>query len=79
VHSDCDSEFSEANFKAEASFLQEIGAGVFNKENKSFTFNVDPRLSWRKIVRIYNNISEGLFREKSASAITYKIKNESAK
>jgi len=78
-HSDCNSEFSGVNFKAGARFLQGIGAGVFDEKNKSFTFNVDPRVSWTKTLRIFNNICEGLFREKSASAITYKINDGSAK
>lgn len=70
-HSDCDSEFSGVNFKAGARFLQGIGAGVFDEKNKSFTFNVDPRVSWTKTLRIFNNICEGLFREKSASVMIF--------
>lgn len=56
-YSDFDSEFSEANFKAGARFLKSIGAGVFDEANKSFSFNVDPRVSWTKTVRIFNKIS----------------------
>jgi HAD superfamily hydrolase (TIGR01509 family) len=74
-YSDFDSEFSETNFKAGARFLQSIGAGVFDEANKSFSFTVDPRVSWTKTIRIFNKICEGLFREKNASAITYQIKN----
>jgi len=71
---ECDN-FPQRNFESGARFLDEkVKAGSFNKAESSFTFSEDPRASWRKTIRIFENICEKIFREKEPHSITYKVR-----
>jgi hypothetical protein len=76
--SDCKS-FPEQNFASGARFLSKnsppnkIEAGKFNESKMEFTFTVDPRASWQKTMRIFDNICERLFREKDPQGLTYPL------
>ncbi|HIH36784.1 MAG TPA: hypothetical protein HA232_02615 [Methanocellales archaeon] len=54
---------------------EDVNAGTYDESKKEFTFHTDPRMSWRKSLNIFESICENLFRDKKASAITYKLKN----
>lgn len=65
-----------AFFKEAATTLQKLGAGTYNEQIKSFTFQIDPRRSWSKTKSIFENICEKLFRDKDPNAIMYKLSNK---
>lgn len=67
----------QKNFDFGASFLERQSAGSFNKNDHSFTFFDDPRTSWKKSLRIFENMCEKIFREKQSNALTYKLQGES--
>ena len=68
--------FPERNFKAGARYLQDkVGLGTFDESNLSFTFKEDPRASWQKTVRVFEQICEKLFRTKDPLGVTYEIKS----
>lgn len=69
-------DFPLENFQGAAKFLSgSINAGTYDKNSEEFTFNVDPRTSWKKTISIFESICEKIFKEKSAEGITYKLKN----
>ncbi|MCP1662465.1 hypothetical protein J2T61_001145 [Methanocalculus sp. AMF5] len=65
-----------AFFKEGATTLQDLGAGTYNEQIKSFTFQIDPRRSWSKTKVIFENICEKLFRDKDPNAMMYKLSNK---
>jgi len=65
--------FPEKNFKAGAKTLQSSGVGTFDDANVAFTFAEDPRASWQRTLRIFEQICEKLFRTKDPLGVTYKI------
>ncbi len=69
---------SQKNLRNGMTYLSEkLDAGIFDKSSGVFTFHTDPRLTWMKVKRIFENICEKLFREKDPKGLTYKIKEES--
>ncbi|MBS3110836.1 hypothetical protein J4435_01945 [Candidatus Woesearchaeota archaeon] len=54
---------------------KEVNAGTYDESKKEFTFHTDPRMSWRKSLNIFESICEKLFRDKKASAISYKLRD----
>ncbi len=55
---------------------EKLDAGIYEKRSGIFTFHVDPRVTWIKVKRIFENICEKLFREKDPNGLTYKVKEE---
>lgn len=70
--------FPRGSFDAAARYLSkpEIGAGTWDQAAGTFTFNVDPRASWAKSVRIFERICESLFREKSPTGLLHGVKGD---
>ncbi|RJQ21363.1 hypothetical protein C4580_02370 [Candidatus Woesearchaeota archaeon] len=62
-------------FETGARFLERIGAGKLNETEKSFEFDVDPRASWQKSLRIFETVCEKLFRQKDPHGVCFKLKN----
>ena len=68
--------FPLENFKIGSNTLKknDISAGSYDETNQVFTFNSDPRTSWRKTLRIFEDICDDIFRKKIPEGLTYKIK-----
>lgn len=73
---DC-KDFPKENFKVAAKFLSgEVKAGKYDESAGDFTFNIDPRVSWKNTLGVFEGICEKIFRDKRADAITYKLKGK---
>ncbi len=66
----------QKNFDHGAKFLESLFAGSFDKDKHLFTFLEDPRTSWKKSLRIFENVCEKIFREKQSNSLTYKLQGE---
>ena len=72
---ECSEGFPRRNFEAGAKYLdKKVNAGSFDRAELAFTFSEDPRASWRKTLRIFENICERIFREKEPYSITYRVR-----
>lgn len=73
--------FPPASFKAGASYLAspEIDAGAWDSANSTFTFKLDPRASWSKSVRVYEQVCEALFREKSPTGLLHGVAGDDSR
>jgi hypothetical protein len=69
-------QFPPETFDKGAQYLERISAGSFDNEQHIFNFFDDPRTSWKKSLRIFENICEKIFRDKKPNALTYKIQGE---
>lgn len=68
--------FPVKNFGAGARFLaKKIGAGKYDEAREQFSFSQDPRVSWRKTLRIFEDVCEKLFRQKDPMGITYALRD----
>lgn len=73
--------FPQNSFNAAAKYLSnpEIDAGTWDASKDTFTFKVDPRRSWTKSIRVFEQVCEALFREKSPTGLLHAIAGDDSR
>ncbi|EQD79600.1 hypothetical protein B1B_00128 [mine drainage metagenome] len=73
--------FPRASFDAAARYLSKPGidAGTWDSAAGTFTFRVDPRASWTKSIRVFEQVCESLFRDKSPTGLLHSVAGDDSR